>query len=95
MLRLGEYRSDRSVGIATDYGIDDRGSIPGLGKRFFCTVQAGAGAHPASHRMGTVGSFPRGKTAGPEAINTGPTSYHHTATTAKWDVHYHKAYFAQ
>jgi hypothetical protein len=30
---------DSSVGIATGYGLDGRGSISGGGKRFFCTPQ--------------------------------------------------------
>ena len=44
-----------SVGIATDYGLDDRGSIPGEDE-IFPPVQTGPGAHPASCKMGT-GSF--------------------------------------
>jgi HKD family nuclease len=30
---------DSSVGIATDYEIDGRGSIPGRVKKFFCSPQ--------------------------------------------------------
>jgi hypothetical protein len=52
---------DTSVGIATGYGFDSRGLIPGRGKR--CSVvyslQTGSGAHPASYPMGTGGRFPR------------------------------------
>jgi hypothetical protein len=62
---------DSSVGIALRYGMDDRGSrvrfpagagnIP-LHHRY---VHNGSGAHPASYPMGTRGSFPGGKAAGP------------------------------
>jgi hypothetical protein len=42
--------SDDSVGIAKDYGLDGRGSIPGRGKRFSLLqgVQTGCGAYTAS-----------------------------------------------
>jgi hypothetical protein len=55
-----------SVGIATDYGLDDRV----IGVRFLAgagnfslhhRVQTGSGAHPASYPMGTEFSFPGGK----------------------------------
>jgi len=45
----------KSVGIATDYGLDGPGSNPG-GGRDFPPVQTVPGAHPASCTMGT-GSF--------------------------------------
>ena len=41
-----------SVGIATDYWLDVRGSNSG-GARFSALVQTGPGAHPASCTMGT------------------------------------------
>jgi hypothetical protein len=47
-----------SVIIMTDYGLDDRGSIPDRGS--LC-VQTGSGAHPASCPMRTGGSDPGGK----------------------------------
>ena len=50
------WEGGRSVGIATDYGLNDPGSNPG-GARFSATVQTGPAAHPASCKMGT-GSFP-------------------------------------
>jgi hypothetical protein len=53
-------RVDNLVGIATGYGLDGRGSIPGRGKRFFST--ASMLAHPASYPVGNGGSFPNGKT---------------------------------
>jgi hypothetical protein len=54
---------DNSGGIATGYGMDGRGSIPGKSKRFSSlhSVQTGSGAHPALYPMGAGGSFPRGK----------------------------------
>jgi hypothetical protein len=39
-----------SVSIVTEYGLDDRDSIPDRGRGFF---QTGSGAHPASCPMGT------------------------------------------
>jgi len=36
------------------YGLDDRGTLHDRGQSF----KSGAGAHPASYPMGTVGSFP-------------------------------------
>jgi hypothetical protein len=44
---------DSVVGIATDYGLDDRG----------VGVHTGSGAHP-TYPMGTGGSFPGGKASG-------------------------------
>jgi hypothetical protein len=39
----------------SEYGLDDRGSIPGRGKEFSSSpcVQTGSGVHPASYPMGT------------------------------------------
>jgi uncharacterized membrane protein YgcG len=58
---------DSAVGIAMGYGLDGRGSIPCRGKNssFLHGVQNGSGAQPASSLMGTGGSFPGGKAAGP------------------------------
>jgi hypothetical protein len=52
-----------SVGIATRYGLDDRGSrvrLPEGAGNFSLhhRVQNGSGAHPASYLMGTRGYFP-------------------------------------
>jgi hypothetical protein len=60
---------DSSVGIALDYGLDDRGSrvrfSAGAGNfSFHHRIQNGSGAHPASYPMGTRVSFPVGKAAG-------------------------------
>jgi hypothetical protein len=59
---------DSSVGIATDYGLDDRiiGVRIPVGAGNFSLrhrVQTGSGAHPVSYPMGTRGSFPGGKAA--------------------------------
>jgi hypothetical protein len=54
---------DSSVGIVTDYGLDDRMvgfRIPARAGNFSLhhRDQTDSGAHPASHSMGTWGSFP-------------------------------------
>jgi hypothetical protein len=59
----------------SDYGLDDRGSIPDRGGGFFFSVQTGSGAHPASFPMGTRGSFPGGKARqGRDADHSPPSS---------------------
>jgi hypothetical protein len=59
---------DSSVGIATDYGLDDRmiGVRFPVGAENFSRlhVHTGSEAHPASYPMGTGGSYPGGKAAG-------------------------------
>jgi hypothetical protein len=50
----------------SDYGLDDRAievRSPTEAEDFSSSpcVQTGSGAHPASHPMGTGGSFPGGK----------------------------------
>jgi hypothetical protein len=63
------YQSRNSVvGIATSYGLDDRGvgvRVP-VGKEFSLLqiVQTPSEVHPTSYPMGTGGSFPGGKAAG-------------------------------
>jgi hypothetical protein len=57
-----------SVGIALGYGLDNWGSrvrVPAGAGDFSLhhRVQNGSGAHPASHPMGTRGSFPGDKAA--------------------------------
>jgi hypothetical protein len=50
--------------MVSDYGLDDRGSIPDRGRGFFFLAPASRpalGAHPASYPMGTGGFFPGGK----------------------------------
>jgi hypothetical protein len=51
---------DISVGISTGYGLDDRDSIPGKGKKFslLYNVQAGFRVPSSSYPMHTGGSFP-------------------------------------
>jgi hypothetical protein len=56
---------DSSVGIATGYGLDDRGSrfrFPAGAGNFSLhwRVQTGSGAHPTSYPMGTGGCLPGG-----------------------------------
>jgi hypothetical protein len=60
------FATGSSVGIATDDGLDGRGSIPGKSKSFSLlpSFQTGCGAHPASYPLGSLGSFPEGKAAG-------------------------------
>jgi hypothetical protein len=58
-----------SVGIAPDYGLDDRGSrvqFPAGAGNFSLhrRVQNGSGAYPASYPKGIRGSFPGDKAAG-------------------------------
>jgi hypothetical protein len=67
---LGGNPDISSVGIALGYGLDDRGSrvrFPvGAGNfSLHQRVYNGSGAHAASYPMGTRGSFPGGKAAGP------------------------------
>jgi hypothetical protein len=51
---------DSVVGIATTYGLDDRG----VGVRVpVGIVQTGSEVHPTSYPIGTEGSFPGGKAA--------------------------------
>jgi hypothetical protein len=52
-----------SVGIVSDYRLDDRGSIPAVTKDFSSSlcVQTTSEVHPAYCLMGTVGVFPGGK----------------------------------
>jgi hypothetical protein len=57
-----------SVGIVSDYGLDDRaiGVRSPAGAKDFSSklcVQTSSGAHPASCTMGTEGPFPGGKSA--------------------------------
>jgi hypothetical protein len=65
---FSDLSRDSSVGIATDYGLDDRM----IGVRFPVgagnlslrhRVQTGSGTHPASYPVGTGCSFPSGKAA--------------------------------
>jgi len=54
---------DRSVGIATRYGLDGPGIESRGEARFSTPVKTGPGAHPASYTRGT-GSFPGEKRPG-------------------------------
>jgi hypothetical protein len=59
---------DSVVGIATGYGLDDRGvgvRVPVRSRiSLLHVIQTGSGAHPASYPMGTGGSVPRAKATG-------------------------------
>jgi hypothetical protein len=57
---------DNSVGLATGYWPEDRGSIPDRGKFSVSlhSVQTGSGAHPISYPMATRSSIYGGKAAG-------------------------------
>jgi hypothetical protein len=55
------------VGIATGYGLDDRGAVvrvPGWVKIILYIVQTGSGIHTVSYPMGTGDYFPGSKAAG-------------------------------
>jgi hypothetical protein len=43
---------DSSVGIATDYGLNDMSSLPDKGKIFFFLTTARTGTHPDSYTVG-------------------------------------------
>jgi hypothetical protein len=69
---------DSVVGIATGYGLDDRGfgiRVP-VGSRilFLHVVQTGSEAHPPSYPMGTGASSPGVKLPGREADDSLPAS---------------------
>jgi hypothetical protein len=56
---------DSVVGIATAYGLEDRGCrSSSSGRVTVHVVQTGSGAHPTSYPMATGGAFPGGKAAG-------------------------------
>jgi hypothetical protein len=63
---MKEHKSrDSSVSIATGYGLDSPGSIPGRGKIFLLhSIQIGSEALPASYPMDTEGDFLGGEVAG-------------------------------
>jgi hypothetical protein len=54
-----------SVSVVVGYRMDESGSIPGRGKRFFCSpsVQADSEAYSAAYPTGTEGSLPGDKVA--------------------------------
>jgi hypothetical protein len=71
---FSNYRS--SVGIATGYWLDHRGSIRGRDKKFFSTPERSDRLWgPVSYPMGTGGSLlPGVKRQGREADHTPPSS---------------------
>jgi hypothetical protein len=79
--------------ITAGYGLEDRCSISGRGKRFSSLhiVQTGSGAHPASYSKGIGSSFREGKAVGRETDHSPPSSedvknggavspFHHTSS---------------
>jgi hypothetical protein len=58
------------------YGLDDRDSIPGKGRKFSLRhhIQAGSGVHPASYPMNIGGLSTEIKRPGREAIYSPPSS---------------------
>jgi hypothetical protein len=71
-------RRDSVVGIATKYGLDDRGvgvRVP-VGSKIFSSQrrQTGSGAHPASYKIGTGDLSSAVKRPGREVDNSPPTS---------------------
>jgi hypothetical protein len=71
-------RRDGAVGIATTYGLDDRGvgvRVP-VGSEFSLLhiVQTDSGVHPTFYPMGTRGSFPGVKRQRREADHSPTTS---------------------
>jgi hypothetical protein len=64
------YRSrDSIVGVATCYGLENRGvgvRVPVRSQILLHVIQTGSGAYPASYPVGTEGSFRGGKAAGRE-----------------------------
>jgi hypothetical protein len=75
----GRRSRDRSVGIATGYGLDDQGGREfetrwGQKCSLLHIVQTGSEVHPTSYKMGTAGSFPGLKRQGREADHSAPTS---------------------
>jgi hypothetical protein len=69
LFNLKSVRWDSSVGVATDYGLDDRMigvRVPAGCGNFSLRhrVQTGSGSRPASYPMDTGGSFPGSKATG-------------------------------
>jgi hypothetical protein len=62
---------DSAVGIATGYGLDDRGVVK---ESFLHLVQTVTMVNTASYPMGIGGSFPKGKTTGEWSCHSPPTS---------------------
>jgi hypothetical protein len=66
LLLLLQITRNSSAGIATGYGLDGRGSIPGRLGDFSAlhSVQIASGAHPGSYPLGTGGNLPVCKAVG-------------------------------
>jgi hypothetical protein len=68
--------SSYTVGLATGYRLDGRGSVPGRGTDFSIlhSAHTGSGSHPASYPMGTGALFLGIKRPGTEADHSPPSS---------------------
>jgi hypothetical protein len=67
---------DSAVGIATGYGLDNRGvgvGVPVGSRISLLHIQTGSEVNPTSYTMGTEGSFPGEKRWGREANHSLPT----------------------
>jgi hypothetical protein len=64
------------VSFVSDYGLDDRDSIPAEAEDFSSSlcIQTGSGAHPASCPVVTGGSFPGGKARPGRDVDHSPPS---------------------
>jgi hypothetical protein len=78
LLPFSRKSGDSAVGIATGYGLDDRGFGVRVmvGQEFLLlhAVQNGSEIHPASYPMGTGALSPGVKRQGREANHSPPTS---------------------
>jgi hypothetical protein len=73
-------------------GPGDRGSIPGRGENFSCSlfVQIGSGTHPTSCTMGTEGPFPGGKAQpGRDTDHSPPSS---AEVENEWELYFLSPY---
>jgi hypothetical protein len=77
MMSLCTVGAGVAQSVVSDYGLDDRASIPGRGNGFLLMlcVQTGYEAHSASCTMGTGGRFPGSKARpGRDADHSPPSS---------------------
>jgi hypothetical protein len=65
---------DNSGGIATGYGLEERGSIPGRGKVFLFSVVSIQAMGPTHTPMSIGARFPEVKRPGREADSSPPSS---------------------
>jgi hypothetical protein len=77
---------DKSVGVATGYGLGGPGLIPGM-EIFFSSLEC-AGAYSASYPMDTEGSFAGVKRSGREADHSPPSSAEAKNSRAMISLHH-------